>query len=278
MFALEHYNYVNIVNFRPPLTLPEFAQVVGALGSLLLTGGLVYLYSRQTAILNEEKQQTEFQSKALLRVEDVRIIPCTKARQVIEDKEINLGGYMLHSDFVEIEISNFGRAPAEQLRVEALLHGDEYGWEAQSPLVKGNWLEAAETLAGRSGDVLRLNDNGAPIGSDERNITYTASLIATRSELEDEWETQIPIDESALPTQFYSASEILWELQDAGESEIDAGIRLWFKDGIGRREPLNLKFATAESPKISNIEEALEFGRPMMPDEIPSSEDWWDSE
>lgn len=268
----------NIINYSPPFTLPEFAQIIGAIGSFILTGGLVYLYLRQTRILEEEQKQTEFQSKALLRVEDFRLLPPEAVQKYAEKKDKGYWEHLIHADLIEVELSNFGRAPANELRIEAMLHGDEFGWESQGALIKGTWTTAAKKLSGRSIDTIRLNDRGAPIGSDERNITYTVSLHATREEIEDQWGIDIPIKEQSdtKASKFLSASEILSALHDLGEQEVDVGLRIWYRDGTGERNPINLQFATAKSPKITDLNTAILQGKPMMPDDIPNHEKWWE--
>jgi hypothetical protein len=274
----EARGYSNLVRYTAPFTLPQFAQIVGALGTFVLTGGLLYLYRRQTQILDEEKRQTEFQAQALLMIEDFQIISPQQVEEYCEEGDIEFWDHLAHADLVEVELSNFGRAPADELRIEAVLHGDEIGWETQGPLVKGDWQTAVNKMVGNPMDVIRLNDRGAPLGTDERNVTYTCSLHAMKEEIEEQWDTELPIDDrvEARVPKFLSASEILWLLQDRGENGVDAGIRIWYRDGTGDREPINLQFATAESPKVADFQTAVMKGRPLMSEEVPDYEKWWD--
>lgn len=274
----ERLDIVNFVRYRPPFTTVEFAQIIGALGTFILTGGLVYLYLRQTQILDEEQKQTEFQAKALIRVEDFRIIPPNEVKEYAETQDFEYWDHLAHADFVEVELSNFGRAPADDMRAEAMLHGDMLRWETQGQLVKGGWKTAVNKLTGNQMDPVRLNDQGAAIGTDERNVTYSTPLYAIRDNIKEQWGEDfqsIQGDETDIP-QFLSASEILWLIQDYGEGPVDAGIRLWYRDGTGDRDPINLQFATAESPRVADFQTAVVRGRPMMPDEIPPPAKWWE--
>lgn len=273
---LEVLGVTNQVSYNPPLDLPEFAQVVGALGSAFLTAGLLYLYSRQTAILREEKKQTEYESEALIRVEDVRIVGVEEVKEHLDEKDYNALPHLLNSEVVEITISNFGRAPADELRIEAILDGDGYGWTGQSPLVMGDWESAMDRLNGPSVDVIRLNDTGGAIGTDEREVKFAASLNAISNELEEQWDTEFPINgQGPEVPKYLSATDVLWAIQDMTESEVMAGIRLWYRDGTGVREPLNLQFAIAESARVSDFRTAVYGGRPAMPAEIPDATKWW---
>lgn len=54
--ALEIEGVANIVSFSPPIPSNDFAQIVGGIGSLVLTFGLVFLYKQQTAIQHRQER------------------------------------------------------------------------------------------------------------------------------------------------------------------------------------------------------------------------------
>ncbi|QKY18640.1 hypothetical protein [Halorubrum sp. CBA1229] len=54
--ALEFEGVVNIISFDPPVESSNFAQIVGGIGSLVLTFGLVFLYKQQTAIQHRQER------------------------------------------------------------------------------------------------------------------------------------------------------------------------------------------------------------------------------
>lgn len=278
LFWSETSGKTNLVNHTPPYDLPAFAQIVGALGSLVLSAGLVYLYRRQTMILNEEKKQTEFQSKALLRIEDLQVIPAEKVSEYATNNGLDTWPHLLHADLVEVTLSNFGRAPAEELRVEAMLNGNKIGWESQGPLIQGEWKTALKKMTGPRMDAIRLNDQGGVIGTNEREKVYTTSLHAVTDEIEEQLGDDVCINETMgdNPPGFLSASELLWIFQDSGESEIDAGVRLWYKDGLGDRRPIRLGYTTVESKNITDFHSVIFNARPMMPDDVPEENKWWE--
>lgn len=56
LIFLEFEGVINIISFDPPIKSSDFAQIIGGIGSIILTFGLVFLYKQQTVIQHRQER------------------------------------------------------------------------------------------------------------------------------------------------------------------------------------------------------------------------------
>jgi len=93
--ALEVKGVVNIISFDPPVEPSDFAQIVGGIGSLVLTFGLVFLYKQQTTIQHRQERWMSASHRL----------------------ELEFTGWEAEDNELSFELSNLGNGVAKNLAV-----------------------------------------------------------------------------------------------------------------------------------------------------------------
>lgn len=240
-------------------------QFVGLLISALLA---IFAY-RQTKINQDQKELVEFQHTSFPTLEDWDIIGSGEYFEYTNDRDYLLTAFTSQIEFVEVELSNIGQAPAIDLRCQVQIMGDELGWETDGALSRGGWRELSDRIHDHSIHSLGLNPGGAAIGAEEKRERFTTAIATTREDLEEAFEQELECREYLTPT---SLCRLLYE---EGEDSLTIGVSLWFSDGTGERDPIYLSYTEVSESGFVDFEYSLKNGKPLMPDEVPHVERWW---
>lgn len=144
--------------------LQSWSSVIGGLGSVLLTAGLVYLYLRQTRL---QERQTEIQERQQQLSE-------SQAQPVVEVGAVDVEGDQLY-----VTLSNGGGGIAKNLEIVTEVDfqptSDIEPVETQSPL--------SELVAEEYGDELNVDEIGRSLRPYETNSTFVGTpLLGVRLE------------------------------------------------------------------------------------------------
>lgn len=104
-FCLETSGLINVVSVSPPYTLIQFAQIVGAVGSVILSLALVLLYRKQTRVQENQEKLMEAEYRPILRA-----------------------GLDVRYNIPLLVIQNTGRAAAHDVKVEWFIAGQDRAW------------------------------------------------------------------------------------------------------------------------------------------------------
>ena len=202
--------------------LVDWAPAISGIGSVILTAGLVYLYKIQTEIQEQQKSLTENSHKAILRVDDYVLLPADTVDRTREEMGINTDE-LISSGAAVVTVSNFGKGAADDLQAELYFDGDLAYLSIETILNYGSRF-----------DPLAHTGDGGVIGAEERETEFVAQFSVSGNKMPEPW-AQTTDETSRL-----SPTEIMTEIQKAGEQVIEVGLRLHYEDGTGEREPKTL--------------------------------------
>jgi len=186
----EYAGWVNLVSINPPYQANSFAQIAGALGSIVLSFALVLLYAQQTEIQENQERLMEQEFKPYLTGE-ITSLNVVSAQFAIRNSG-NATAY-----HVEAEWSVAGETRSWE--IPSLPPGEEYGFPV---VVDGdNWLLNTEEIR----DYLDENDASTEIGYDiwcydrfDERIHFDGSVdfgvLSERSEANEIWDED-PLEE-----------------------------------------------------------------------------------
>lgn len=183
------YDIYNIPS--PPYDIPSIIGGIGAAASVLVSILLLYVYDRQREILSEQKDLTEYQQTSLLNVEDHTLIDYTESKEYQQKNHSSTGNpdnlVLYQTEYMEVDISNVGLAPAHDLRVELYVKTEEARYSASLPLIAGHWKEVVSDLHTENKSSIFLNSDGNAIGSDSEVETHTVPLAVLTEYMPDDW-------------------------------------------------------------------------------------------
>lgn len=255
---------------RPPYRIGVIISGAGALASVVLTGGLLYLYDKQREILNEQKKLSEYQQSALLKIKDHRLIPYEETKEFQEeeytDPHRNLTLYQ--SEYIEIDLSNIGRAPAYDLRIELYVTADGESYSGAPPLVDGDYKSVISGLRGREIDTIFHNPEGNSIQSESGDArTFTVPMITLNERIPYTWK------ENSVLHRFPPASSIFRCAKSSLDSSISAYLLLWYKDGRGNQGPNVVRMVNISPDDLTDLDDIDVEGDDSVIDQLPDLND-----
>jgi hypothetical protein len=110
--ATEYRGITNIATYAPPYTVIDWAQIVGAIGSVILSGLLVVLYllmfrtqKQQVETMQQQKEWMEIQHRPEIRVTGYRIVDTIpRAREKVEVEIQNTGNGMAKNLYIRCDV------------------------------------------------------------------------------------------------------------------------------------------------------------------------------
>lgn len=229
--------------------LREIIPVVSPLITAILTVLLVFLYYKQSKILDRQKELNESEQRALPRILTYRLFSWKTLFQY--EEEIGpLPDLPDHPDRYAIfnaYLTNPGKGIAEDLHIELQISSPSYSFLAGDVLAR--WTNT---------DQMSFNDDGGAIAPEENEVTlYTGSFWYPEQKIPDDL---LHKDISYDP--FLTPSELLWVLEENDESPVKIGLFFHYKDGTGIREPIQLLTSKVELDSYADLTEAWRSGDP----------------
>lgn len=257
-----------LLNEHTHLGLGTSLSLLDVLGVLLIYIAILQVNRRQTKIQENQQQLYEFEQKSLLRVEDYIYLPANAVGGLADYLDFRIHNWEYHAGKCSLRISNFGSGPAKDLRLAVVIHGKrelpggdrEYRTHACShPLFHGNHWDPVVSSEQQEGGVL---------GKEERAVDF---IVSPNFAVED-LSGHLDLDE--LNQQFLSPSEVLWELHDQGFDEVTVGLKLFWRDASGPRDPINIRFARGKISEYRDFGRLLVEGETLTAEEVIEVTDW----
>lgn len=258
-----------------PLSPEGYLAATSIFASTILTFSLISVYAimarsqtNQTKIQRNQEELMENSHRSLLQIEDYLFLSADEISLYSKYLGYPLPEWEFHGAKCSLRLSNYGSGPAYGLKIAVIIESeksleDDNGTVTKvridgtsAPLFKGNnWDPVASSKP----------DNWGIIGAEQDFIDYLSTITFSA----DEDEINVIGEEGLI-----SPTEMLWWLQDEGFTRAKIGLRLYYKDGTGPREPINIRFVDVELGKHINFAWALYLGDPIDYDEIPVVEGW----
>ncbi|MDQ2054126.1 hypothetical protein [Halobellus sp. H-GB7] len=248
------YNIYKIPS--PPYGLPGIIGGIGAGASVLVSILLLYVYDKQREIISEQKNLTEYQQTALLRVADHTPVEYQESKNYQEDNcaSANLPDNLVlyQTEYLEVDISNIGLAPAHDLRVELYIETEDGRYTASLPMIAGEWKEVVSELYSNNKSSIFLNADGNAIASDSSVETHTVPLTVFTENIPEEWKKLFSLHK------WPPANSVVRCAEKNGEGKTTVALLLWFKDGRGPQGPHYLRCVDVESDEFLFAKEAVQ--------------------
>lgn len=224
--------------------MPDFSTwlpYINTVSYVLLTASIAYLAFRQWTVAESQKQLTAAQQRARVRVEYIRVLSHEDLNYRL-DVPNNI--QQQQAARLQLELSNFGKGPADDLRITMVVSDDHRKQTRIIPLSHGGNLEAAV-----------LNDHGGILGAEEKETGFAAGLFFERDTLFKEW-----ISNKSELHRFLTPTELMWELEDSGYDEIRFQMKMEYIDGTGVRDPIDLLDVQIDLREHRDFRQAIELG------------------
>jgi len=245
------YNRFNILFSFNQLSLElirELIQIIAPLTTVVLTGVLVYLYKQQSRILDRQRELTEANQRALIRVltYDLFAWPYLFHYYHQEGPVDDIPEIPDHCAFFSSYLSNPGKGYAENMYSELQIRSPSHTISSIHPLV-------AQT---NTDQLAFQNTQGGVIAPEENEISlYQSSFWLDKDKLPNELtEVGMSIGDTVSP------SEILWLLEEINESPVEIGIFIHYEDGTGVQEPIQLLTSKSELDGYHDITKVWRTG------------------
>lgn len=239
----------------PPYGVSGIVSSIGAAASVLVSILLLYVYDRQREILSEQKNLTEYQQTSLLKVEDHTPIGYQESKDYQDENHSSTSNrdnlVLYQTEYLEIDISNVGLAPAHDLRIELYVETEDGRYTANLPLIAGDWKEVISRLYSDNKSSIFLNADGNAIASDSAVETHTVPLTVLTENIPKGWKK--PLDLHRWPP----ANSVVRCAEKNGEGKTTVALLLWFKDGRGPQGPHYIRCVDVESDKFLFAKEAV---------------------
>jgi len=228
--------------------LQEVIPVISPLITVLLTGILVYLYKRQSEILDEQRRLSESDQRALPRILTYRLFSWRTMYQYKKEGNVvpDLPGYPDRYAAFIAYLSNPGKGFAENLWVELRIKTPSFDFSFPKPISYNTNMD--QMLFGEL--------EGGVIAPEENEISmYTAAIWLTKEDLPEELlDSDVSHGERIAPT------ELLWLLEDLNETPVEIGLFIHYSDGTGICEPIQLLTSKAELESYNDLTETWRSG------------------
>ncbi|WP_147464896.1 hypothetical protein [Halococcus sp. IIIV-5B] len=274
--VLEVRGVIDIISVsKPPYTAGNLFSGLQSLAMVALTAAVCVVYAQQ-------RDLAKYTQSSILQL-DRHSIPSREDYEEYLDSDEFDNFVLYHSEPVEFELSNFGRAPANDLRAE-LYYADGNGVEYKTPipLMSGEWKRVVDRLHSNSMTPLFHNPYGNAIASNTTNQTFTAPFMIRPETLPKEWKAT-PIHRSPPPM---SVLQYAKESVDH-DSNFTVGIHVWHTDGVGPQDAIYAQYVTVPQDEIismsdlndgadisdrHDLKELFEIGTPATNDKFPDLE------
>lgn len=273
---LEVFGVIDIISIpKPPYAVGNLFSGLQSLAMVALTAAVYVVYTQQ-------RDLAEYTQSSILQLDDHSIPSREEYTDYLDNDKFD-NFVLYHSEPVEFELSNFGRAPANDLRAE-LYYADGNGIEYRTaiPMMSGRWEEVADRLHSNSMTPLFHNPYGNAIASNTTSQIYTAPFMIQPGTLPDEWRTSF-VHRSPPPM---SVLQYAKEAVDH-DSDFTIGIHIWHTDGVGLQDAIYAQYVTVPQDEIismsdlndgadisdrHDLKELFEIGRPALNDKFPDLE------
>lgn len=243
MTVQEFYSYIDAIWSFLEGAIP----VISPLITVVLTGFLVYLYKQQSDILAQQKELSKSDQRALPRILTYRLFSWRtlyKYKQEVGEFPDLPDHPERHAIFIGY-LSNPGKGYADNLHIELQIRSPSFTFSIAPPLAR--WTNT---------DQMYFNEKGGVIAPEENETTmYTASFWFSYADLPEEF-----VDSEITFDNFLTPSEILWALEDIGDSPVEIGLFLHYEDGTGVREPIQLLTSKIDLESYNDLTEAWRSG------------------
>ncbi|WP_144049540.1 hypothetical protein [Halorubrum salipaludis] len=226
--------------------LMNWAPVITGVGSFVLTAGLVYLYKIQTEIQEQQKSLSESSHEAILRIEDYGLASQYDITDIREEAGLGRDD-SINSGVVIVRLSNFGKAAADDLRAELYFDGGQSYLSINTILSYGSHF-----------DPLAFTGEGGVIGAEEKDVRFHSEFSVSKDELPERWDLEGSEPDMLSPT------EVMWLIQDSGEQEIEVGLKIHYRDGVGYGEPKTLFRSRVDLGDIQDFRSIEHVGEPIF--------------
>lgn len=243
LFFLDVNGNVDLFDIpSPPYPLTYIIMISEPIIMTILTYWLYTLYKQQKNILEDQRDLSEYQQSSLLRIENHRAIEIAESKNV-QDEKADTNIVLNHTEYVETELSNFGRAPAHDLTLELFIKTKKESMRVTAPLIQGRYKDVISNLYSTSVSPHVLNNRGQAISPDRSNITFTSPLILHKEKIPSSW----------LPESTYihpPPHSILEYIKESTDSDVTLGLLFWYKDGRGENDPIMLRFVKCDNEDL----------------------------
>jgi hypothetical protein len=230
--------------------------ILTAVVSTILSALLVHLYRQQKDILKEQKELTESNQRALLRVLTYRLYSWTHFyRYSQEEIPLNIRDFPEHHAAFIAYVTNPGKGYIDNLWVELQINTPSHTHSTISPLVsKVNTDQLAFS-----------DDMGGIVPPEQKDVQmYSAALWFEAEKISDKLtDTGVSVDRSVSPT------ELLWMINESNEEYVNIGIFIHYRDGTGVREPIQLLTSKSQIEGYQDITKLWREGSPGAEDMEP---------
>jgi len=177
---MEIYGVIDLISIpEPPYTAGDLFSGLQSLAMVGLTAAVYIVYIQQ-------RDLARYNQSSILQLDGHNILSREEYTNYLDGDEFD-NFSLYHAEPVEFELSNFGRAPANDLRAE-LYYADDNGVEYKTaiPMMSGGWEEVTKRLHSNSMTPLFQNSYGNAIASNMMNQAYTAPFMIHPWTLPDE--------------------------------------------------------------------------------------------
>jgi hypothetical protein len=240
--AAESWNIINIVQSgeTPPYQIDTAAQLIGAIGSILLTIGLVVLYDKQASVAKQQASIQENQEKLMQADYEPRL----KASIGFKDVQA-----------LQFEIHNSGKAAAHDVHITWEYGTQRFSW-SKSVIPSGEMTGFA--LKNQDDDWLLQPDETKEFFNkmDEPNISYEINcqdILDNSHRFSGVIDVVEVIESRTGPSEFTSSNNVVDEL-----SNIDSSLQRIHRDI--KPSPLEQMRHTSSIPTENSEKDDLEAG------------------
>lgn len=217
--------------------------------------------STQREILAEQRDLAEYGQQSIISIDDFNFISLAESQDRHEFQE---NTFLYYSEFVELQISNYGEAPAHDFHIELYIIADNEEFQFVSPLLREDWKYTSDKLYSEKATPVLLNREGGGISSSDEKRTMAATLL---SPIEDVPESWLSTDGFGV-YKFLGPSGVLEHVADNVDGEVIIGTHLWFKDGTGTRGPKYLRWVEVSTEDLIGREDYMDGDYDMEEDRI----------
>jgi len=227
--------------------LQDWSSVIAGLGSLVLTGGLVYLYKMQHDIQVKQTELTENQQRPILRIEDYQLFSGADVEQILNENEMPLNSYQPRGFLLAI-VSNFGKGAADGLHAEVVFDTGDVLLRITSVFDHGGHI-----------DPIAFSEDGGVIGAEERDVFFNCQFTTPKEKVPDEWIVEKDSPDLLTPT------EIMWAIQNGGKDRVEVTMRVLYNDVTGTTKYKTIFKSDIDLKKCSDFASIQVNGEPIYP-------------